>query len=251
MTRTIGVVSGKGGVGKTTIVANVGAALAHRFKKDVTIVDCNLTAAHLGLLIGMNYHPITLNHVLRNQKHISEAIYDHPSGMKVIPASLHLEDLIKADISKIERHLKKLEGKTDLIFLDSSPGLGKEAVATIKASDEILFVTRPDILSVSDVIRGKEFIDSIKKEHMGVVLNMATGGSHELTKKEVEIMTGMPVIAVIPHDKNVSKSLAKKTPVVLDKPNSSSSKQIRKLAGFIIGEEEMGIFDKFLRFLKT
>jgi len=251
MTRTIGVISGKGGVGKTTIVANLGAALAHRFKKDVTIVDCNLTASHLSLLLGMHYHPVTLNHVLRREKHINEAIYDHPSGMKIIPASLQLKDLIKTDISKLNRRLKKLKGKTEIIFLDSSPGLGKEAVAAIKASDEILFVTKPDIMSVSDVIRGKEFIGKIKKEPMGIVLNMVTRGGHELTQKEVEIMTELPVIAIIPHDKNVLKSLAKKIPVVLHKPRSSASKELRKLAGFIIGEKEIGFWDKLIRFLKT
>ena len=251
MTRTIGIISGKGGVGKTTVAANIGAALAHRFKKDVIIVDCNLTASHLSLLLGMHYHPITLNHVLRNQKHISEAVYEHPSGMKVIPASLKLEDLVKADISKISKHLKKLEGKTDIIFLDSSPGLGKEAFAAINASNEILFVTKPDILSVSDIIRGKELMESIKKEQLGVVLNMITGGSHELTKKEVETMTGLPVVAMIPHDKNIPISLAQRTPVVLSKPNSSSSKELRKLAGFIIDEKELGIWEKLIRFLKT
>lgn len=251
MTRTIGIISGKGGVGKTTVAANLGAALADRFKRDVTVVDCNLTASHLSLLLGMEYYPVTLNQVLRNEKHIYEAIYDHPSGMKVIPASLQLKDLIKTDMSKLNLHLKKLEGKTDIIFLDSSPGLGKEACATIKASEEIIFVTKPDILSLSDVIRSKEFIDSIKKEQMGVVVNMATGGSHEVTKKEIEIMTGLPVIAVIPNDKNVPISLAQKMPVVIHKPGSSSSKEIRKLAGFIIGEKELGFLDKLIKFLKT
>ncbi|NIM46966.1 MAG: P-loop NTPase [Candidatus Aenigmarchaeota archaeon] len=251
MTRTIGVISGKGGVGKTTVVANLGAALAHRFKRDVTIVDCNLTASHLSILLGMHYHPITLNHVLRKERHINEAIYDHPSGMKIIPASLHLKDLIKIDISKLNRHLKKLKGKTEIVFLDSSPGLGKEAVATIKASEELLFVTKPDLMSVSDVIRGKEFIDRIKKEPMGVVLNMVTRGGHELTQKEIEIMTELPVIAVIPHDKNVPKSLAKRIPVVLHKPRSSASKELRKLAGFIIGEEELGFWSRLISFLKT
>ncbi len=238
MTRTIGIISGKGGVGKTTIVANLGAALAHRFKKNVTIVDCNLTASHLSILLGMDYHPVTLNHVLRKEKHINEAIYDHPSGMKIIPASLQLKELIKADLSKI-------------IFLDSSPGLGKEAVAAIKASDEIIFVTKPDIMSISDVIRSKEFISKIKKKPIGIVLNMVTRSGHELTQKEVEIITDLPVIAIIPHDKNVLKSLAKKIPVVLHKPRTGASKELRKLAGFIIGEEELGLWSRFIQFLKT
>jgi septum site-determining protein MinD len=250
-TRTIGVISGKGGVGKTTLVANMGASLASKFKKQVTVVDCNLTASHLSILLGMQYHPITINHVLRKEKHISESIYDHPSGMKIIPASLHLEDLIKSDMSNIGSHIRKLDGKTEIILLDSAPGLGREAAATIKASEEVIFVTRPDILSISDIIRGKQFIDMTKKEQLGIVINMATGGSHELTKKEVELMTGLPVIATIPYDTNVQRSLALKTPIVLHKPNSNASREMRKLSAFLLGENEPTFWAKLLEYIRN
>ncbi len=59
------------------------------------------------------------------------------------------------------------------------------------------------------------------------------------------------MIAIIPHDKNVLKSLAKKIPVVLHKPRTGASKELRKLAGFIIGEEELGLWSRFIQFLKT
>jgi septum site-determining protein MinD len=250
-TRTIGIISGKGGVGKTTLVANMGAALANKFKKQVTIVDCNLTASHLSILLGMEYHPITINHVLRKERHISESVYDHPSGMKIIPASLHLEDLIKSDMSKIGSHIRKLNGKTDIILLDSAPGLGREASATIKASEEVIFVTRPDILSISDIIRGKQFLDMTKKEQLGIVINMATGGSHELTKKEVELMTGLPVIATIPYDTNVQRSLALKMPVVLSKPSSGASRELRKLSAFILGKSEPTFWARLLEYVRN
>ena len=251
MTRTIGIISGKGGVGKTTLVANLGAALAKRYEKSVTIVDCNITASHLSIILGMEYHPITINHVLRNEKHIKESLYDHPSGMKVIPASLHLDDLINCDVSGIPKHIKKLEGNTDIIILDSAPGLGKEAAATISASDEIIYVTRPDLMAVSDIIRGKQFVDQTKKEQLGVVVNMSTGGEHELTKKEIEIMTGLPVIATIPHDTSIARSVALKNPSVLGMPNSPSSKEIRKLAGFLVNESEPTFWARLVEFLKT
>jgi septum site-determining protein MinD len=75
MTRIIGIVSGKGGVGKTTIVANLGAALASFYKKRVIIVDCNVTTSHLGLYLGMYYHPVSLNQVLRGEASMDDAIY--------------------------------------------------------------------------------------------------------------------------------------------------------------------------------
>lgn len=240
MTRVIGVISGKGGVGKTTLVANLGAVLSQKFKKNVVIVDCNLTTSHLSLSLGMYYCPITINNILRDEKNIMEALYDHSSGMKIIPASLHLRELVGVDIAKINNYLKELKGKVDIIILDSSPGLDREAYATIRASEEIIFVTNPNILAVSDIIKCKEAITEIGKKPIGVVVNMVNKKDYELTKKEVEILTEMPVIATIPQDKNIPKSLARKTPVVMLKPKSKASKEIIKLAGLVIGEMEEG-----------
>ena len=114
--RKIGIISGKGGVGKTTVVANLGAVLAKKFKKDVAIVDCNLTTSHLSLSLGMYYCPITLNHVLRGETKIKNALYNHPSGMKVVPASIRLGELVGVDSSKLRNVIRKLHKETDIII---------------------------------------------------------------------------------------------------------------------------------------
>ncbi len=250
-TRFIGVISGKGGVGKTTVVANLGAILAKKFKKDVVIIDCNITTSHLSVSLGMYYCPITLNIVLRNGKNIAEAMYDHPSGMKVIPSSIHLRELVGVDIAKLREYVKKLDGKVDIVILDSSPGLGRETYATIHASEEILFVTNPNLVATSDVIRCKEIIEEIDKKPIGVVLNMVRKKGYELTKREVEILTELPVIAMIPYDNNVRKSLAVKKPVVVYRPRSPASKEIEKLARYLLGEEKKESFiTRLLKALK-
>ena len=73
MTRIIAVVSGKGGVGKTTMVANIGVALA-KMGKNVIILDANLTTPSLGLHLGVPLYPITIHDVLKDQKNISDEI---------------------------------------------------------------------------------------------------------------------------------------------------------------------------------
>jgi len=236
--RRIGIISGKGGVGKTMIVANLGAILAKKFNKDVAIVDCNLTTSHLSLSLGMYYCPVTLNHLLRGETKINEAIYNHPSGMKIVPASIRIAELVGVDSSKLKSVVDKIHKKADIVLLDASPGLGKEALAAIEASKEIIFVTNPNLPAVTDVIKCKEIIKDFNKKPIGVVMNMVTRKGYELSKKEVEILTELPVIASIPHDKNVHKSLAKRVPLVLHKPRSSASREMRRLAAMLIGEEE-------------
>jgi septum site-determining protein MinD len=238
MTRVIGIISGKGGVGKTTLVANLGSVMAQKFKKDVIVIDCNVSTSHLGLYLGMYYTPVTLNQVLTGEAAIDDAIYQyHINGLRVIPASLSFSDLKGVDIAKLKNAIKKLFGKADIILLDAAPGLGREAMATVKASDEVVFVNTPFVPSTMDIIKCHQVANEMGIKPLGVVLNMVGKDSYELTKKEVEELIELPVISTIPMDKNVLRSLALKMPVVLFSPNSPSSKEFVRLAAKVLGEE--------------
>jgi len=249
----IGVVSGKGGVGKTTLVANLGSVLSSKFKKDVIIVDCNLTTSHLGLYLGMYYCPITLNKVLTGEAEIGSAMYDHFTGMRVIPASLSLDDLKGVDMFNLKDTIRNLFGKSDIVILDSAPGLGREAISVLRSSDEVLFVTTPFVPSTMDIIRCNEVITEIGARPLGIVLNMMTKEKYELTAKEVEGLAEMPVIASIPVDKNVPRSLALKTPVTIYQPNSPASKQIISLAARLIGVDYKppGVLSRLFKFWRS
>ncbi len=236
MVRVISIMSGKGGVGKTTLGLNIGAALSHHFKKNVTIVDCNVTTSHLGLYLGMYYCPITLNKVLRGEYTAEEAVQNHHSGLKVIPASLSLSDLEGIDVTEIRNSLKSLFDKNDIILLDGSPGLGREATATLRASDEVLYVTNPYIPFAMDIVRNQEIVNEMGIKPLGIVLNMVHGKKYEMNTKEIEELTRLPVIAKIPFDRNVHKSLALKMPVVTYKPYTAASKEIIRLSSNLIGE---------------
>jgi len=241
LTRIIGVVSGKGGVGKTTIVANLGTALASEFEKNTVIVDCNVTTSHLGLHMGMHYAPVSLNHVLKGEHRISDAMYEHESSVKVIPASLSVKDLSGLDITHLRNHVRKLFGKADIVLLDSAPGLGREAIATLNASDEVLYVTTPHITSAMDIIRCKEIVNDFEHlgglSQLGVVLNMVQKKGHELKKRDIEDLTELQVLASIPADKKVHQSLAMRMPLVSIQPNSKPGKEFMKLGANILGQE--------------
>ena len=238
LTRIIGIVSGKGGVGKTTLAVNIGAALASEYKKDVVLVDCNVTTSHLGMYLGMYYYPISFNQVLSGEVPIDKAIYDYSiSGLRVIPASLSLGDLSGIELDELNRSIKSLFGKADVILLDAAPGFGKEAVATIKACDEILFVINPFVPPMMDVIKSYQLAAQHGKKPLGIVMNMTGEGRHELTNYEVEQLVELPIISRVPRDKEVLRSLSSKLPVVDMNPKAKASKEISKLAAYLVGEE--------------
>jgi cell division ATPase MinD len=238
MTRVIGIISGKGGVGKTTVVANLGSVMAQKFKKEIIIIDCNISTSHLGLYLGMYYTPVTLNQVLTGHAKIDDAIYQyHISGLRVIPASLSFSDLKGVDIAKLKNAIKKLFGKADIILLDAAPGLGREAMATVRASEEVIFVNTPFVPSTMDIIKCHQVANEMNVKPLGVILNMVGKEKYELTSKEVEELIELPVISNIPMDKNVLRSLALKMPVVLFSPNSPSSREFVRLAAKLLGEK--------------
>jgi septum site-determining protein MinD len=252
LTRVISIVSGKGGVGKTTLVANLGALLATKYKKEVVVIDCNLTTSHLSLYLGMYYTPATINKVLMGESHIYDAMQEHFTGMKVVPASLSLKDIQGLDMTKIHEPIQKLEGKADFILLDVATGLGREAVAAMKASQEVIYVTIPYIPSVMDVIRSHQIATEFGIKSLGIVLNMTSKGEHELKPNEVEGLSEIPVIATIPMDKNVHKSLSAKTPLVILNPSSPASKQFNNVAQKLLGVEselykEPGFFGRLAK----
>lgn len=234
MTRVICVIGGKGGVGKTTITSNLASALAD-FGQKVIAVDTNLTTPNLGLHFGVHLAPFTLHDILKGKSKLKDSIYIHPNGVNVLPASMSIDDLEGVDVSRLHEITFSLKGKYDFILLDGAAGLGREAVSGIMAADEILIVTNPDLPSVADALKTIKLAERLGKKIIGVVVNRIRGKDYELTKEEVEEMTGYPVIAMIPEDKNVSKAIFSKTPVVNYSPNSPAALEIKKLACSLLG----------------
>lgn len=236
MAHVIAVSGGKGGVGKTTTVANLGLALK-KMGKDVTLIDTNLTTPSLSLHLGIPLYPITLHDVLRGDAYITEAMYIHQSGVRVVPASLSLEDLEGTDARRITKVLNDAVADTDVVLLDCAAGLGNETVAALRASDALLIVTNPDLPSVTDALKTKKLAEEMGMEILGVVLNRVDSKKKksQLSEREVKEMLEVPILANIPEDAAVQEAIHKKTPVLSHKPSAASSKEFMRLAQSLTG----------------
>lgn len=231
--RVISVVSGKGGVGKTTIASNLGAVLSSLLDKNVLVVDCNITTSHLSLYLGMDNMPVTLNHVLKGSADLADAMYSHPTGMRVLPASIRLHDLEGVDMFRLKDVVSALRNDhagMDYVILDCAPGLGREAMSAIRASGEMLLVTIPYMPALMDAVKCSHSVKDMGIRTTGLVLNMVSKAKHELSEKEVERIVNMPVMASIPHDTDVLRSLSSRMPVVVYNANSRAGKSLVGLA---------------------
>jgi septum site-determining protein MinD len=251
MTRVISIASSKGGVGKTVTVTNLGVALASKFNKNVVVIDCNLTNPHLGLHMGMfSFWPITLNNVLRNEAELKHAIHTHSSGLKIIPASFDLRDLEAVDMKRLRSRIRRTfeNFDADIVLLDSSPGLLKEALLTLRCSEEVLFVATPHLPAIVDITKCCNLLKETDAKPIGIILNRVKDKLYELKEDEITKFTNLPVISKIPEDENILRSTNFKVPLVSSDPNSRASRAFIKLAADIIGEDykpEIGFFRRF------
>jgi septum site-determining protein MinD len=254
MSRIIGIVSGKGGVGKTTTAVSLSAALAE-IGKDVLLVDGNVTTPNINIHLGMPFYPVTLNDVLAKRAKITEAIYPHPDGFRVVPASLSIRELKNTNIEKLNSLMLHLLGKADIVIVDGAAGLGREARTAIEISDEIIIVVNPELTSVTDALRAIKYAEACGVKILGAIVNRKKDKKYELTDKEIEEILGIKIISIVPEDEAIQESISAKRPVVSHRPRSKSAKEFRRLARSIVTNDfklekpQMSFLERLLKFI--
>jgi len=232
MGKSIGIVSLKGGVGKTSVVAALGAAIAG-FNKKVLLVDGNFSAPNLGLHLNVVEPEVTLHHVLNGEANIKDAIHKF-DNFDMIPSSVFGRTV---NPLKLKDKLRFLKRKYDIVLLDSSPALNEETLGVMLASDGILTVTTPDHPTLGMTLKAIKLARQRDTPIDGLILNKVNNKNFELSVEDIEETAEVPVMAVIPYDINVLKSLSEFTPSTIHKPNSKASEEYKKLAATLIGEK--------------
>lgn len=234
ISRIIGCFSAKGGVGKTTTAINLAAAINH-FGKSVTLVDSNLTTPNVGVYLGLPIAPATLHDVLRGKREALEVVFQHKSGMRLVPASISVKDARKADPNKLSSAVRDLDGHSDFIILDGAPGITKESLATLKAVKEVLIVTNPELASVTDSLKTVKLCREQNRDVIGVLVTKTNAKNADLSLKAVEDILEIPVVGIIPEDRAVKFSIANKEAVVHHYPTSAAAVQYKRLAADLLG----------------
>src|SRR3989344_6430997 len=181
--KIIGVISIKGGVGKTSVTANIGAALAQEFNKNVVIVDANFSAPNLGLHFGLTQPTVPLHDVLTNKVDIGDAIHEYTKNLHLVPGSLLNE---KINPYNLREKVKKLKSYYDIVLLDSSPNLNDELRAVMLAADQLIVVTNPDFPTLSTTMHAVKVARQKRVPIMGIVLNKVRNKNFELSVEEIQ-----------------------------------------------------------------
>lgn len=253
MNKIIVITSGKGGVGKTTTAINLGAAM-NFFGKDVLVIDGNLSTPNLGIHLGSPEVPINLNHVLSKKAEPEEAIYEHESGLKIMPSSLSIKELKKLDSAKLKNFKKDFAELADWVIIDSAAGLGAEALAAIDIADDLILVTNPEMPAITDALKTIKIAEQMKKNVLGVIVTRVRKNEFEMKPESVKDMLEVPILGMVPEDLDIQKSLSMKNAVIHTYPKSKSARAYKEIAAKLLGDveynsakDEEGIFTRIAK----
>lgn len=236
MTRVYTIASGKGGTGKTVTVINLGTSLALLGKQTV-ILDADIGMANLGLVLGLERSKITLHEVLAGDADVSQAVYQLPTGLKVVPSGISLRGFQDADADRLQFVMSELIKGVEYVIIDAPAGINKDGVIPLAIADEVLLVVNPELSSMLDAVKVEAVIDIVGGAVGGIIINRVPPYKASLTAQKIGEVMNAPVLGVIPEDPNVRTATAFKTPVVIRYPESPASRGYKALAARIVGEK--------------
>ena len=235
--RVYAVASGKGGVGKTTTVANLGAVLAAGGHETV-VVDADLGMGNLAGALGVDADGgPTVHDVLAGRATAVEARREGPAGLGVLPASDSLDDFGTANPSNLRALLDGLdEVGAEVVFVDTSAGLSHDSVEPLRIADEVLLVSTPERGALGDTAKTRDVAGRFGTPMAGAVVTRVTP---ETDLDTVADRLGVPVRGSIPDDPAVSAAAEAGDPLVVAAPDAPATDAYRRLAADLTGDESL------------
>jgi septum site-determining protein MinD len=260
--KVITVTSGKGGVGKTTVTANVGAALAHLGHK-VVCVDGDIGLRNLDVVLGLENRIVyDLVDVVEGRCRLRQAMIRDKrlAELYLIPAA-QTRDKSAVSPSDMVRLCDELRPEHDWILIDSPAGIERGFRNAVAPADIVMVVTNPEVSAVRDADRIIGMVEAEEKGPARLLINrikpeMVRRGDM-LSVEDVLELLAVELIGMVPDDEGVLMSTNRGTPVVLDGKNKAGQafrNVARRLRGeevpFLNLEEEGGFFGRLTRLIR-
>ena len=237
--RVLTLVSGKGGVGKSNLAANLSLSLA-RANRRVLLVDADLALANLDILFGLPAGP-NLADLLKGPHNLAEIATVVAPGLRLLPGASGLTSL--AELSDYHQArlidlLETLESSSDFLIIDASAGISGNVLGFAAAADDVLVVTTPEPPAIADAYAViKVLLRERQLSNMMLVINMAKNVSqvrqvHSRIAGAAKrfLNLELPLAGFVLYDRHVHQAVSSRRPFVWSFPRCHASRQVHRLA---------------------
>ncbi len=256
--RVISVTSGKGGVGKTNITANLAIALA-RLGRQVLIWDADLGLANIDILLGLNSR-YNINHLLNGDKTLEEIIIEGPEGVKIMPASSGIQEMAALSEGQKVRLLNEFDHYNldlDFLLIDTGAGVSSNVMYFNMAAQECIIVVTPEPTSITDAYALiKIMTTKYNEKSFKILMNLVSSAEEakaifillaSVADKHLDSIS-LDYLGYIPRDEYIPESIKKQRALLDLYPSSESSKFFNDLAKRVINSPIKSNLDGNIKF---
>lgn len=245
--RVISVTSGKGGVGKTNIAANL-AYLLSRLNKKALVLDADAGLANIDVILGINSR-YNLYHVLKGEKSLSETVIDGPGGIKILPSAsgiLEMTDLSCGQKLTLIDELNALNEALDFMIIDTGAGISSNVMYFNMVAKEIIVVTSPDPTALTDAYALiKVLYQRYAKKRFRLLVNMVRNPSeakeiYERLSHTTNHFLNLTIeyLGYVLFDEKVKDAIKQQKALAEIYPNSPATRCLAKIAEKLCSEEQ-------------
>ncbi|MFQ5672369.1 MAG: MinD/ParA family protein [Nitrospinales bacterium] len=247
--KVLAITSGKGGVGKTNVVANLACAIEKRGRR-VLVFDADMGLGNIDILLGLAPR-LNLQHVLSGQNSIEEIIIKGPAGIDILPATSGVQELTqlnKEDRLILVEELGRIRDAYDFFIFDTGAGISSNVTYFCSAAHEIILVVTPEPTSLTDAYA---LMKVLHQKHgqtrFRLILNIVKSEKEaleifrHLAAVTDRFLPGVLVdyLGYILFDENVRKAVRKQKPLFELYPHSRAVRCIDELSGKIVIESQL------------
>ncbi len=237
--RVVAVTSGKGGVGKTNVTANLAVALAHLGRR-VMVLDADLGLGNLDVLLGLA-PSFSLADVLSGQRRLREVLVPGPAGITVLPAGSGFQNLTALSdhqIRELQSEMDELQEQTDILLIDTGAGIGRNVTSFATMAQDIIVVAAPEPTSLTDAYALMKVLSTQYGERrfrLLVSMTRSPTDGRDVYRKlslvaERFLHISMDFLGSIPFDPRLAEAVCQQRPLVELYPQSKAAQAFLSLA---------------------
>jgi flagellar biosynthesis protein FlhG len=244
------ITSGKGGVGKTNVAANLAAALTQK-RKRVMVIDADLGLANLDLLLGVK-PAYTLADFFSGAAGLEEIVVPNDNGILLLPGASGVQEITSLRHDQKLALLTELDGMTreiDMVLVDTASGISDAVTYFTTAAQEIIVVVTPEPSSMTDAYAVVKVLASTHRQNRFWILANHVSGEDQarrlfdtLSRTALRFLNAsLDLLGWVPRDPQLVRAVARSQMVVVQAPDSPSAQAFGRIAERLIQRAAAGV----------